>query len=404
MKILSAKYIYNEGGYYQNKAVAFNNKIIKIAPINELKTEFPEAKIKEFKGNYVIYPGFINPHVHLEFSANKATLKLGDFLEWLYSVINYRQELIEKLDNLVIKDAINQMLRSGVTTFGAISSFGAELNECVKTPLRVIYFNEVIGSNPAMVDALFSDFKVRLNNSLKFKSDNFYPSIAIHSPYSVHPILLKEVLKIAKDKNLITTAHFLESNYEYEWLNRSSGKFKEFFEKFFNTSKAITSIDEFLNSFNNHPTLFTHLAAATNKELEIINKNNHSVIHCPRSNRLLGCDKLDISKVNRLLLATDGLSSNFSLSILDELKAALFMHNNFDLNELALKLIKAVTTNASEALNLKIGKILPEFFADFAVFKLPKDLKTNSAGTLALHTIINNTSATSVYINGEKIF
>jgi len=43
------------------------------------------------------------------------------------------------------------MLKSGVTTFGAISSFRADLEVCRKAPQKGIYFNELIGSNPAYV-------------------------------------------------------------------------------------------------------------------------------------------------------------------------------------------------------------------------------------------------------------
>ena len=402
MKIISAKFIYISGEFKQNLAVAFDNKIVKIDTLENLKKEYPDARHINYEKNSVLYPGFINAHTHLEFSANRATLNYGDFINWLYSVIENRDELVKELNGDILEFAINQMKQSGVTTFGAISSFGADLQACIKTPLRVVYFNEVIGSNPAIIDALFSDFKQRLAESQKYQNDRFYPAVAIHSPYSVHPVLLRETLKIAKEENLITTAHFLESPAEREWLESNSGEFLEFFEKFFKSTKAVTTIDEFLNSFKS-PTLFTHATQAKDREFEIINKNNHSVIHCPRSNRLLNCGKLDINKVNNLLLGTDGLSSNYSLSILEELKSALFTHTDINLEELAVKLIEAVTTNASKALNLNIGKIEQNYFADFAIFKLPSDLKQSNNASLALHTIINCKQAEAVYINGELI-
>ena len=296
------------------------------------------------------------------------------------------------------------MLKSGVTTFGAISSFGAELEVCANLDQRVIFFNEIIGSNPAAVDALFADFKNRVAESMELKNDRLIPAIAIHSPYSVHPFLVREALNIAKKQNLITTAHFLESQAEREWLENSSGDFLEFFKSFANTTQAVTTIDEFLSAFKNIPTLFTHAVQAEKKELTAINQNGHSVIHCPRSNRLLGCGRAPIEYVDNLLLGTDGLSSNYSLSIIDEIRSALTMHFQAKLEELAPRLIEAVTTNASNALNLKIGKIEPEYWADFAIFTLPNDLNYEDKGTLALHTILNCNSADSVYIGGEEAF
>ena len=403
MKIISSKYTYIDGEYKKDVAVAFDKRIVKIGQLNDLQAEFPNSELITYPDNSVLYPGFINPHVHLEFSANKATLKYGDFMSWLYSVIENREELVANLNEDLIKEKCNEMLKSGITTFGAISSFGAELEVCANLEQRVIFFNEVIGSNPAAVDALFANFKSRVDDSMQLKSDTLIPAIAIHSPYSVHPFLIREALNIAKSQNLITTAHFLESKAEREWLESSSGDFLEFFKNFANTTQAVTTIDEFLNAFKNIPTLFTHAVQVEEKELMAINQNGHSVIHCPRSNRLLGCGRAPVEHVDSLLLGTDGLSSNYSLNILEEMRSALMMHFQAKLEELAPRLIESVTTTASKALNLKIGKIEPEYWADFAIFKLPDDLKYEDKGSLALHTIINCESADSVYIGGEEL-
>ncbi|NPA27877.1 MAG: metal-dependent hydrolase [Epsilonproteobacteria bacterium] len=400
MRIITAKYIFIDNEYKENMAIAFNRKIGRIDKLDILKKDFNDAQIIEFQGEVVIYPGFINLHTHLEFSANKATLKLGDFIKWLYSVIENREELIKELDNNIIEFAINEMLKSGVTTFGAISSFGADLKACAEAKQRVIFFNEVIGSNPAMVDALFSDFKIRLQESMEYKSQKFYPAVAIHSPYAVHPFLIREVLNIAKKENLLISTHFLESPYEREWLESGKGAFREFFQRFFNTSTPVTTIQEFLNHFKNIKTLFTHCTQATKDELEFINNHNHSIIHCPRSNRLLNCGVLDIKEVKNLLLATDGLSSNYSLSILDELKAALFLHSNIEPNSLALNLINSITTNAANALELKVGKIQKGYFADFAILRVPDDLKDKE--DIPLHSIINS-KVEAVFIDGQRV-
>jgi cytosine/adenosine deaminase-related metal-dependent hydrolase len=403
VKIISAKYIYIDAKYQEGRAIAFNDKVIKVAPLQELQNKYPEASVYSYDGNSVIYPGFVNLHTHLEFSANRARLKYGSFIEWLYSVFENREDLIESVDSSLINKALLDMSRSGVTTVGTISSFGIDMQECADAKQRVIYFNEAIGSSPAAVDALFGDFKQRLNETLKLASESFYPAVAIHSPYSVHPVLIQAVLALAKEKDLPTTAHFLESPAEREWLVSNSGVFKPLFEKFFNTSQAVNTIEGFLRLFNHTPTLFTHCTQAKSDEFEYIKSHNHRVIHCPRSNRLLDCGKLDIQSASGFTLGTDGLSSNYSLSILDELKAALMMHSNIDINTLAIQLIESVTTNAAKALNLPVGEIKEKNFADFAIFKVPDDLSHADPATLALHTIINCESAEDTIIGGEFI-
>jgi cytosine/adenosine deaminase-related metal-dependent hydrolase len=158
--------------------------------------------------------------------------------------------------------ACEEMMDSGITTFGAISSFGAELEVCMKTPQKVIFFNELIGSQASTADMLYGDFLERLDTSKRCGS-GIIPAIAIHSPYSVHPIVLKRAVEIAKNEKLPLSAHFLESQAEREWLEYDSGEFLEFFQKFFSASKSITDIDEFMESFDDIPTHFTNDVQAT---------------------------------------------------------------------------------------------------------------------------------------------
>ena len=130
MKILTADYIYTPSGYIANQAVAFTNTIQEIGSLEELESKYPDAELIETEPNSILYPGFINTHVHLEFSANKTSLKYGSFMPWLDSVIEHREDLVGCCDNQVMMDECQTMLRSGVTTFGAISSFGNELEGC----------------------------------------------------------------------------------------------------------------------------------------------------------------------------------------------------------------------------------------------------------------------------------
>ena len=404
MKIIHPNYTYIDGKYKKDIAIAFNKDIEAIDSLETLQKKYPEAKLIETKKNSVLYPGFINTHVHLEFSANKTTLQYGEFMPWLDSVIENREELISQCDNSMMKEACNEMMASGVTTFGAISSFGTELEVCIKTPQKVLFFNELIGSNAATADMLYSDFLERLDASKKCGS-GVIPAIAIHSPYSVHPIVLKRAVEVSKTEKLPLCAHFLESQAEREWLEESKGDFLEFFQKFFSTSKAVTNIDEFMKSFDNIPTHFTHAVQATKEELTYLAKHGHSIAHCPRSNRLLGCGRLPIEELIELnipfTIATDGLSSNNSLNIFDELRAALMMHHLGHLENLANLLIKNITSTPAKIFNLNSGEIKVGKDADFVLITLPGNIQNTQS--IALQTILHTNEVESVYIDGEKV-
>ncbi len=402
MKILVADHIYTPNGFISNQAVAFTEHIEDIASLEVLKSKYPDATIIQTEPNSVLYPGFINTHVHLEFSANKTSLKYGSFMPWLDTVIEHRDALMGACDNTMMQDQCEEMMRSGITTFGAISSFGNELEVCEKTPQRVVFFNELIGSNAMYADMLYGDFMERIKASQNCEENSrITPAVAIHSPYSVHPIILQKAINVAKQSNLSLSAHFLESQAEREWLESGSGDFKVFFEKYFNTSTPVTNIEEFMHAFDTYKTHFTHCVQATKEELDYLTDKGHSIAHCPRSNRYLGCGRLKIEDLDLpFSVATDGLSSNDSLSIFDELRAAIMLHNDIPIQELATQLLKTVTSDAAEILHLNCGKIQTDALADFAVVTLPEAPKREEE--IALWTILHTKAVSEVYIEGEK--
>lgn len=403
MKIIYPDYILTPSTLLNGHAVAFDEYITDVAPLEELMKLYPDAEVVTLPENSLVMPGLINPHVHLEFSANKTTLTYGDFMPWLSSVIKNREDLIEGCGDECMRRAVEMMLDSGTTTFGAVSSHGFDLDAAEAAPQNVVFFNELIGSQASMADALYGGFLERLNASQTVTRKGFYPAVAIHSPYSVHPALIKRGIQLAKDKNLPLSAHFMESPQEREWLDKNEGDFKPFFGEFLKQTIAVNTAKEFLTLFDGCPTLMAHVVHADNEELEQLAENGHTVIHCPVSNRLLGNGAIDLDALEahniNWLCGTDGLSSNYRLDLFEEMKIALFMHSEAPLLPLAQRLIKSVTINAAKALGLNTGAIEEGRAADMLVMQL--DTKPDEQ--LPLHLLLHGYPIKSVYINGEKV-
>lgn len=402
MQILLSDAIFTNGTLYRNHGIVFDKTVLEVSPNDDLRSRYGEQCIELGEGS-VLLPGLINAHVHLEFSANRSSLTYGEFMPWLSSVIASRDELINECDDGCTTRAIETMLSNGITAFGAVSSYGFDLEPCFKAPQKVIFFNELIGSDPMMADALYGNFQERLFASQEMKRDGFYPSVAIHSPYSVHRILIQKALKYAKSKELRVTAHLLESPAEREWLDSNSGAFQPFFQNFLKQTQAANTVKEFLTYFNDIPTLFTHAIQANDDELSTIKAGGHSIIHCPISNRLLGNGVLDLNRLNEhsisWLCGTDGLSSNYVLDLFEEMKIALFMHPNNDLLSLAHRLWESVTSNAADALHLNCGTIAPTYDADILIMRVNYPINDQ----LPIHLIVQPHTIESVYIQGEKI-
>jgi len=302
---------------------------------------------------------------------------------------------------LFLTNLLQNLINCGTTTIGAISSNNFDLEACIKSPINVVFFNEVLGSKPDMIDLLFNDFKQKLTLAKKYTSKNFIPAIAIHSPYSTHPILIKETLKIAKKENFVVQTHFLESDAELNWLEYSKGEFSSFFKNFLNQTKSLQTPKEFLELFDGINNLsFTHCTFAKNY-INDLKKLKANIIHCPNSNRLLTNSKLNLDEFSdfNIAIATDGLSSNYSINLFDEIKSALFLHTNYNPNELAKKLLKMAIINGAKTLNLNKGSLEVNKDADLICFNLEQ---INESNSLELNIILNFTKTKYTFIGGKN--
>nr|WP_315005382.1 metal-dependent hydrolase [uncultured Campylobacter sp.] len=402
MRILRAKWVLvcdENFKILKEGAIVFDKKIIEVCAFASAARKYPQAEILDFSGD-IAMPAFINPHVHLEFSANKGTLHYGDFLDWLGSVIASRQQLDAAARGRLILEQIAAMMRSGVGTIGEISSFGGEAEACAQSGIRTVFFNEILGASKDAVAENILKFKERFERSKALTGSLFIPAVSVHSPYSAHPQITEFATKLARENGLVISTHFMESAYERQWLRTARGKFKAWLAKFNPTPVSFYSLQSFVAHFSGLRTLFTHCVWVD--DFSIFDPKLHSITHCARSNRLLSKKRLSFKKLLasglNYNIATDGLSSNFSLSFLDELRANLMMHDELGLAELARALLLGATRNAAAALGLNLGELKEGKLADIAVFE---GIECDEV-QLPLQLILQSKNAKSLFIEGMK--
>lgn len=403
MFLISAEFILkcdDEFNILKNNAIAFDKNIIDYGDVKSMQKKYPNAEFIDCKKNSLLLPAFINPHTHLEFSANSYDLSYGDFLIWLNSVMKKRENLNEKAKEELILKNIRLMQESGTGTIGEISSFGSDLKACVKSSARIIFFNEILGVNKDLNESKKEDFLKRFHKSKEYENELFIPAVSLHSPYSLNLDLAKFAINFAKKNKTLVSTHFLESKHEKLWLNNTKSKFKSWLDKISKDSKPNFSEKSFLELFKAQRTLFTHCVFVD--DFSNFDKNLHSISHCAFSNRLLSKNTLKLKKAIKsglnIHLATDGLSSNISLSMLDELRANLLIHRDLELKKLAKMLILMATQKPAKAINMNLGEIKKGFEADFAVFRIQECDKQD----LVLNFILNAKKAEKLYIKGKK--
>jgi len=400
LQILHPRFILTPHEILTDKAVAFDEKIVAIGDLSDLRARFGGAKVIEAQ-ECALLPTFANPHVHLEFSANQATLSYGEFLPWLYSVIEHRDTLLPRCDRACLQKAIDTLITTGTTTIGQISSYGEEMEICASSALNVYFFNEIIGSNPAAADVMYASFLDRFYRSKKLESEHFKAGVAIHSPYAVHYILAKRAIQIAQKHDTLVSVHYMESEAERRWIDEGSGAFGEFFAKLLGQKVPANESRRFLELFGDTTNLFVHMVWANEEELEMLQKSDTTIVHCPISNRLLGNGVLDLDAIAPLpyTLATDGLSSNYSLNMYEEMRAALFMHPRYNAKKFAKELIIRTTALAHQLLGFAGGKIAVEAPATMQLVRIPHDLVR--AQELYLHIILHTQKPDQIFIKGE---
>lgn len=198
----------------------------------------------------------------------------------------------------------------------------------------------------------------------------------------------------------------MESPEEFEWLHKDEGGFVDFFKNFLGQEKAVTKPMEFLNQFKGVDDLsFTHCVEASDNDLKKIKELNAFINHCPTSNRFLNNTKLSLNRVieNKIpfTIGTDGLSSNNSLSMFDELRNALMIHNDINITKLSKMLIIAATKNGSDALGLNKGVLQKEKDADFIALRLPD--KVEDEDDLYMNIILHTKFVEKTIIGGFDV-
>lgn len=362
MKLISADYIYPISSKpIKNGVVVINNGGKILALLNPEKNEVNWDKVEQHQG--IICPGFINTHCHLELSYLKGKVaeqtKLYGFVRDLMSVRdNFTDE--KRIESISIAD--NEMYQNGIVAVGDISNGKSTFKNKEKSNIRYHTFVEVFGLNTK--DALGI-----IENSKQLKNSYFnlnQISITAHAPYSMSP-KLKQLVN-DEESNMLTI-HNQETASENELFKNGSGalfnqlsNFSDEIKKWQPTSK--NSLPSYLPEFNpSKKMLLVHNTFAEKSDIKFANNYSSNIYwcFCPNANIYIEnkLPNFNLFLNEKCTIGTDSLASNWSLSVLDELKA---IHQNNATIGLE-KLLKWATLNGAEFLGfdnelgcLEIGK------------------------------------------------
>ncbi len=297
----------------------------------------------------VLCPGFINAHTHLELShfINQIPEKTGivDFILNLQKLrsneSNHNDKFSEGNIQVAISKAYSFMLSVGIVGFGDISNsqdsfsvkstgldssldsrLNLELNLGFPS-LRSHTFLEGFSFNPKNAETAFYSLQ---KLAIAANSKGLVASMVPHAPYSVS----KELFDlIRQNEGGLISIHNQESNEENLFFESFKGDFLRLYRtlsvdiSFFKPSGK-PSLETYLPLLGSQKKLLVHNTFTSEEEVSFAKSKNTYWCLCPGANLFIEGTLPNLNNFypvyDQILIGTDSLASNNTLSILEELK------------------------------------------------------------------------------------
>ncbi len=318
MKLYMSDYIFTGKELLKDVAVVLeDNIVLDVGGYKALLKSYPEAKKIELYGG-VLFPGFVNTHVHIESGYLKGkNPKRKGFVEWLKTIMSKK---IGELENGIIinsiKNGIEELRKSGVAIVGDISNTLLSVGFLESSmPDSVVFYENY---------SLKKERACEVKKSLEsFRVFDDMVSLTPHSIYSSHPCLMEYLCK----RSSLMSIHFLESYGEPDFFQRK-GELFDFLDSLGLVDDAMVYKNhwDFLKRCGclKEGTIFVHCVYAKKEDLERIKQLDGTVCLCLRSNDYITGELPNVyeilESVVNVAIGTDSLASNVDLNFIEELR------------------------------------------------------------------------------------
>ncbi len=354
-----------DGGFSQNTVIITdqNGKILDLEPSHL----HDPAEVRSVSG--AIIPGMVNTHCHLELSHMKGLVDTGTtLLPFLKNVVQYR-DFAPEVIAAAIEDGDRYMYDQGIVAVGDISNKTDTLQTKSKSKIRYCTFVEMFDFlNPAMTKATIDQYEA-VYQSFQFAGGaKDKVSRVPHAPYTVSPALYDYINK-SNPENSVVSIHNQETLAENELFISGTGGFKSFYDGFgidlsHFKPNGKTSIHYALEHMDpQQTTLFVHNTLTTLDDVHAANKWSQKIFwaSCANANLYIENNLPDyrvfVDSNQKMTLGTDSLTSNWQLSVWEEILTIKKYNSWLPLE----KLVLWATAHGAEALGMddELGQILP---------------------------------------------
>jgi cytosine/adenosine deaminase-related metal-dependent hydrolase len=285
----------------------------------------------------ILTPGFINAHCHLELSHLRDVIPPHTgLIEFLCSVVTKRNFPREVVDEAIRLAAI-EMYEKGIVAVGDIGNTADTALAKSNSKIRWQNFVEVLSMTDSKASEelmRYSGVAEKLNLALKDSLVPHRTSLVPHSPYTISPQTFQQLN--LRTKGQVISMHNQEHPAEDELYQTGGGDYLKLFKIFGIDGSPFpvtgqSSIRSVLPHFNQQQTiLLVHNTYMPEEDIvwanDYADKNGLQLVYClcPSANRyienILPNTKLFQQHNCHLVLGTDSYSSNWQLSIAEEIR------------------------------------------------------------------------------------
>jgi cytosine/adenosine deaminase-related metal-dependent hydrolase len=375
------------------------SKIITLGKEKVILKKYPAEKVIDLEDRLVM-PGLVNAHTHLELSQLKGKIaERREFFDWIIELVETRRRLGTKNLEQALRSSLIELLTSGTTCVGDISSTEAALPMLAKSGLRAAAFLEVLGPEEQKAEQIFRSLKSRLGK-LKTLPDRITPGISPHSVYSVSPSLIRMISSYTSEYSLPIQVHLSETQHEKLYINGKPSDLDGYMEHFgwkgIKKEKTKSPLG-FLEKSGLNKFTAVHCVHLSGPDIKSMARNGISCVFCPRSNYFLGAGKAPVEDMAQagvnIAIGTDSLASNIDLDLWEEMRFAYLVSRLP-----ARKLIEMATINGATALGLEriTGSLAPGKEADLIAVNTDAAKEKDPYYPLLMETRKEDVSATIV--------
>lgn len=355
MQQISADYIFTgNAAPIKNGVVVLDKNKVVVDVLNPAVDEINWETVKNHQG--ILCSGFVNTHCHLELSYLKGQLKEQTQLHgFIKDIISIRESFSEEVRLEAMINAEQEMIQNGIVAVGDISNGVSTFGLKEKQHLYYHTFVEVFGSDPNIASQAYAHALEVYNAYF----DKTKASITPHATYSVSDKLTQLVNTHCNENNSLVSIHNQETESENHFYQYGKGELFDFLNiaeklkgEFVPTNQ--NALPSFLGKYKNlHKILLVHNTFTNKKDIAWANKyaNNIYWAFCPNANLYIENRQPNYNLFvdEKCTIGTDSLASNWSLSILDELKTISKNASKIPLETL----IKWATINGAQFLGIE---------------------------------------------------